>query len=324
MTTTTPDILKETLRSLARDAGLPLFGVCPPLYPEAAKEAYAAWIAAERHADLRYLATRRDITGGLHAVLPAARSVIVVGYPYGTARGEPSPPPPKDRPFGRVSLYAQGRDYHRSLETALKPLLARLGEEKAECKWAVDYGPFCERTLGQQAGLGFLGRNGCLINPTYGSYFFLAAVATSLALPFDAPLVHEGCGACRRCQKACPTGALDGNGQLDCRLCLAYHTIENKNELPPEVAAGLGRRLIGCDQCQRVCPYNRPFDPHRARLARLPAWLPLDEFMSLSEEEFRARYSGTALMRPGYRTLLRNARLIAAQSAAPENDTTDD
>lgn len=313
MDTTSPHILKDELRTLAHEAGLPLFGVCPPVYPEAAQRAFAHWIAAGRHAEMSYLAQRRDIREGLATLLPGLRSLLVVGYPYGAARDPGAPRPPKGRPYGRLSLYAQGRDYHRVLESALKPLLARLRGLGAQVKWAVDYGPFCERTLGQLAGLGFLGRNGCLIHPTYGSYFHLAVVATDLALTPDEPLAHPGCGDCRRCIKACPSGALGSDGQVDCRLCLSYHTIENKGELPPAVAARLGRRLIGCDQCQRVCPYNRPFDPHLARQARLPAWLSCAELLALSEQEFRARFAGTALMRPGYAAILRTARRIADQ-----------
>ena len=240
MDTTSPHILKDELRTLAHEAGLPLFGVCPPVYPEAAQRAFAHWIAAGRHAEMSYLAQRRDIREGLATLLPGLRSLLVVGYPYGAARDPGAPRPPKGRPYGRLSLYAQGRDYHRVLESALKPLLARLRGLGAQVKWAVDYGPFCERTLGQLAGLGFLGRNGCLIHPTYGSYFHLAVVATDLALTPDEPLAHPGCGDCRRCIKACPSGALGSDGQVDCRLCLSYHTIENKGELPPAVAARLG------------------------------------------------------------------------------------
>ncbi len=256
--------------------------------------------------------------------LPGARSILVAALPY----GRPWPRVEDGPARGVVSRYAWGEDYHRELRSKLEELARRIKAlfPGSRSRLQVDAGPLPERYLAWKAGLGWLGKNGCLYTETSGSYVFLGLLVT------DAPLEPHGqgregggdrCGSCRRCIEACPTGALgeapdkiaapSPGGLLDYRRCLAYLT--QAREFPPELTPHLGRRLWGCDTCQDVCPWNRDKargNPPPADLARPP----LEKIARLTRGEFRRLFGSTAAAWRGPVVLRRNARLILEQSSA--------
>ena len=214
---------------------------------------------------------------------------------------------------GLVSRYAWGSgDYHDVLRNALETLVERLKAEWGDFEYriCVDTAPLLERSYAQLAGLGWIGRNTCLINEPLGSWFFLGEILISLELPADTP-PPDRCGTCRRCIDACPTQALveeNGRWQLDAARCISTLTIEQRGETPAALRAATGHLVFGCDICQEVCPWNR-----RAPVTDEPAFQPLHAALDLEEaaaitaEEFRARFRGTALWRTKYTGLLRNA-----------------
>jgi epoxyqueuosine reductase len=297
----------ETIQRIARECGFELAGVAPA-GPVEDFARYQAWVARGYAGEMRYLIDhRREVRRDVRNLLPSARSVICVGKLYNTG-------PPRSAPGdARISRYAWGRDYHGVLRRGLERLVERLLEiEPFEWKICVDTAPLLERSLARAAGLGWIGKNTCLINEPAGSWFFLGAIVTSLEAEPGLP-PEDRCGTCARCIEACPTGALvpDGGGgwTLDSRRCISYLTIELRGPIPEELRAGVGQHLFGCDICQEVCPWNA-----RAPLTQEPAFreqpVRLDELEGMSEAGFRERFRDSAVARAKYAGLLRNAAVV--------------
>ncbi|MCA9530873.1 MAG: tRNA epoxyqueuosine(34) reductase QueG [Myxococcales bacterium] len=279
-----------------------------PLGVEA--ERLSAWLREGRHGSMSWMAeteaVRADPTDA--RMLEGARSVFVAAAPY--AR-------PGDAPrlgLGRVSRYARGRDYHNVLTKRLRKVVRWLESEGHSARLAVDTKPVMERAWAERAGVGFVGKNCCLIVPGLGSYVFLACVVTSAELVPDAPM-KQGCGACTRCLDACPTGAFTGPRQLDARRCISYLTIEERGAIPPALERRIGEWLFGCDVCQEVCPYNRT-RPEDAAVTEPFAEHPrfaggsLEELLSMTEAEHAAWAEGSPLRRAGRVALARNAAIV--------------
>lgn len=248
------------VKRLALEAGFDLAGVSPAALEPCHAKALGQWIADGFAGTMGYMARNGAARANPEHRLEGARSVISLAVNY----YHPDDPRPSTRSFGRVAKYAYGRDYHLIIEKMLKQLIRaiRAVEPAARLKGYVDTGPVLEKAFAQSAGLGFFGKNTNLITREYGSYVFLASLITDLALAAAEP--HEGsCGSCRLCIDACPTGALLGDHRLDARRCIAYLTIESKEDPPPELEARMGEWAFGCDVCQAVCPYN-----FRAKLTR--------------------------------------------------------
>ena len=229
---------------------------------------YRAWVEAGFAGEMRYLTDHRAaMRDDPRALLPAARSVICVGKLYNTPR--PYSTQFDDAELAWISRYAWGDDYHRVLRRGLGRLEARLRERAGaafESKICVDTAPLLERTYARLAGLGWIGKNTCLINQPRGSWFFLGELLVSLEIEPDAP-PPDRCGTCRRCIDACPTAAIvpfGGHYAVDSRLCISYFTIELRGGIPEERRAGNGGHVFGCDICQDVCPWNRRAPVHRA------------------------------------------------------------
>ncbi|MBP9128119.1 MAG: tRNA epoxyqueuosine(34) reductase QueG [Elusimicrobia bacterium] len=281
-------------------------------------ERLAAWSEQGNGAGMAWLG--RDPAGRASPVsfLAQAQSVITLAVSYGGGEFPPAP----GVPYGRVARYAWGQDYHTVIQARLDLFKERLRREFGDvaARPSVDVEPFLERAFARRAGLGFVGKNTNLIVPGAGSFLFLATVVVGLGLPSDEP-VRPGCGSCVRCAEHCPTGALDTPYSLDARLCLAYHTVENRGAIPIPLRERWGDWLLGCDTCQDVCPFNaRPLESRWPEFSpdRGPGpWVSLADVLSFrNNESFHARFGKTALVRPKRAGLVRNACLAAAHIGA--------
>ncbi len=302
---------REAFLGAARRAGFQLAGIAPAA-PVDDFPVFQEWVADGLAGPLHYLTDHR---AGLRAdprrLMPAARSVVCVGLLYHA--------PGPDR--HSVSRYAWGNaDYHDlvrgMLERVVQEVRAELGP--FESRICVDTAPLLERSLARRAGLGWIGRNTCLIHQPMGSWFFLGEVLTSLEMAPDSP-PPDRCGTCRRCIDACPTGALvpagGGRYRLDARLCISTWTIEQRGALPEEAREKMGHLIFGCDICQEVCPWNRkaPLTP-MAEFQPLYPNPDLAELAGLAAEEFRERFRRTPVWRARYAGMLRNAATAMGNS----------
>lgn len=260
------------------------------------------WIGAGRHAGMAYLEKTADVRASPENLLPGARSVVCLAAPYRSA-------PLRARDGSAIARYAAGADYHGSLRKSAIRVAKSVGrrlEEPFGWRVCVDSTPLAERSFAAAAGLGWIGKNGCLIDRELGSWLLLAEIVTDLDLPADDP-VAESCGSCVRCLESCPTGAFLAPGLLDAARCLAYWTIESRGPIPHEIQAALGDRVFGCDVCQEACPWNGG-----ATAEAGPATIPTRaEWLAMGKGEWRRRFGASALNRAGRRGVQRNAAASA-------------
>jgi epoxyqueuosine reductase len=300
--------LEDRLKRQARELGFDLVGVAPAA-PADGFGNLRAWLAAGYAGTMDYLHKNAEARRHPASILPDVRSVVMAGMSYHQPATGPEPA------VGKVARYARGADYHEVLWRRLERLLDWLQAERPGChgRAVADSAPLLERDFARRAGLGWIGKNTLLLNPTTGSYFVLGALLVDVELRPDEPFEAEHCGSCTACLDACPTGAFPAPGVLDARRCVSYLTIENKGPIPPELRPGVGGWLFGCDICQEVCPWNHKAPPGtEPKLQPLPWLAALDaaELLGLSEEEFARRFEGTALLRARRRGLLRNAAAV--------------
>ena len=221
---------------------------------------------------------------------------------------------------GRISRYAWGEDYHRWLLSRLEALVQRIVAQAGPFPYRcyVDTGPLLERAWAQAAGLGWVGKNACLLHPCLGSYLFLGVALLGVDLEPTPLSAFPTCGCCTRCLEACPTGALIAPGLVDARRCLAYLTIEHRGPIPEPLRPAVGEWLFGCDLCQEVCPWNRrPLAVHATETPPPGATLSLPELLALDEAGFRARFRVTPLWRATRAGLARNAALVLGNRGDP-------
>ncbi len=312
------------VRDLARACGFDLAGVAAA-EPSADRARYHAWTAAGYAGEMRYLTDRRaEVRDDPRNLLPSARSVICVGKLYNTAL--PYSTELQDARLAWISRYAWGEDYHATVRRGLERLDAMLRERAGgeyESKLCVDTAPLLERSYARAAGLGWIGKNTCLIHEGSGSWFFLGEILTSLELapPIESTAPPpDRCGTCTRCIEACPTAAIEPGGYaLDARRCISYFTIELRSAIPEEWRAAMGGHVFGCDICQDVCPWNRRApvtdEPDFAAREFAP---PLERLAAMEEEEFRAVFGGTPVVRARYAGFLRN--VAVAMGARPREE----
>ncbi|BDG05780.1 tRNA epoxyqueuosine(34) reductase QueG [Anaeromyxobacter oryzae] len=300
------------VKAAARRAGFSKCGIAcaEPLDPAPLDRV----LARGGEADMVWLRTQRAERLDPARLLPGARSVVALALAYGAAAGDPAPPPGA----GEVARYARGRDYHAVVKKKLKALAAGIAEVDPDARVlaTADVAPVMEKAWAQRAGIGWVGKNGCLITPEHGSWVVLATALLDRELEPDPP--HpERCGSCDACLPACPTGAIPEPGLVDARRCISFWTIERRGPIPGDVAGGLGRWMFGCDDCQTACPWNRAGavagDPGLAPRPEQAA-LGIDDLLALTEDEYRRRFWGTALARARYDGLVRNAVLAAGRS----------
>jgi epoxyqueuosine reductase len=295
--------LAESVKSRALDLGFDRVAIGPATPPEHG-DAFLRWIEAGYAGTMGYLERRLGERLEPARVLRGARSVVCVALNY--YQGESAPDPS----WGPVARYAWGRDYHDVMTPRLEVLAAHLTEAcGAVSKGYVDTGPVLERDLAARAGLGWVGKNTMLLHPDLGSWFLIGVLLTSAALDFDEPL-PDRCGSCRACLDACPTGAFAAPYVLDARRCISYLTIEHRGAIDPALESELGAWEFGCDICQDVCPWNRkaPVTDEGAFLPSAP-YPGAERIGAMSDEAIRARFAGTALLRPKPAGLRRNATI---------------
>ena len=298
------DVTAAQVKTRASELGFDLCGVARahPLAPERLDH----WLSRGWDAGLGYVRDRREERLDPARLVEGARSVIVVAASYAPAPEDPQPEP------GELTIarYARGRDYHNVVLKPVRKLAAWLRARGAAVYAEVDAGAVMEKAWAQEAGIGWIGKNGCLIHERLGSWLLLGALITNATLEADAP--HpDRCGECALCIPACPTEAIREPRYVDSARCIAYHTIEHREAIPDDIARRAGSRLFGCDACQDVCPWNRraPAATLVQLRARTPS-LPADEVLSLTGAEARRRFEGTPLLRAGRDGLVRTALAV--------------
>jgi epoxyqueuosine reductase len=322
-----PAEITGSIRLKAREMGFGAVGVAP-VRPSGHGDAYTRWIGEGMHGEMAYLARedavakRRDPA----VLVPGARSAVVVALEYFNADAHPETA--ADPARGIVARYARNHDYHELMKERLIALQEWINAEllPVQGRAYVDTGAVLERELAQRAGLGWYGRNTMLIQPRRGSYWFLGVILLDVELAYDAPFEAEHCGTCSACVSACPTGALLGRDEagaprMDARRCISYLTIELRGPIPRDLRPRIGNRVYGCDICQEVCPWNRFATPssEEAFLAREGLDGPsLIEWMTMTQEEFSARFKGSPIKRAKRRGLLRNVAVALGNWGAPE------
>lgn len=312
--------LEQCIKEEARRLGFDLAGITTP-DPPPHFETFLSWLEAGRHGTMAYLASERsrERRADPRRILPECRSILVLAMRYPASR------PPVTPASGQIASYAWGRDYHLVIEERLQALaefiIAQVGHP-IPYRYYTDTGPILERDLAQRAGLGWIGKNTCLIHPRYGSYLLLAELLLGLELQPDPPFITDHCGRCTRCIEACPTHCILPDRTIDARRCISYLTIENKGEIPQELRPALGDWIFGCDECQRVCPWNRFADPngHPALAPQAPrAETPLREAFSLDPEAFAARFRHSPIKRAKRRGFLRNVAVALGNIGTPDD-----
>ncbi len=313
--------LEARIKAQARQLGFDLVGITtcdpPPHF-----DAYAQWVAAGRHGTMHYLASERALArrANPRLILPECQSLLVLGMRY-TPQTTEEPAPTQ----GRVASYAWGDDYHELIPPRLQALVAFIEAETGAPvpnRWYTDTGPVLERDLAQRAGLGWIGKNTCLIAPRVGSYFFLAEILLGLALQPDTPFTSDHCGSCTRCIEACPTQCILPDRTLDAQRCISYLTIENKGEIPENLRPHLDNWIFGCDVCQMVCPWNLRFAAPPKEAAFAPReGLPHPDLiasLALTPQEFNRKFKGSPIKRAKRRGYLRNAAVALGNRYTPK------
>ncbi|MBC7173856.1 MAG: tRNA epoxyqueuosine(34) reductase QueG, partial [Polyangiaceae bacterium] len=302
--------LTRIVKERALELGFARTGVAAAerLEPEGAR--LRTYVAEGRHGEMAYMADTAEVRAdpGHPNMLAGARSVLVLAAPYARPPAVIGPAP------GRMARYAHGRDYHNVLNRRVRKLEKLLRGLGHDARASVDTRPVLERAWAQRAGLGFIGKNCCLIVPGIGSHVFLACVVTSAELVPDAPM-KERCGSCTLCLDGCPTRAFVGPRELDARRCISYLTIEKRGPIAEELRAPIGDWVYGCDVCQDVCPYNRtslPPEEQTAPFAADPRWSEVraEDFLSMDEDSFRKLAEGSPVKRAGVDGFARNAAIV--------------
>ena len=316
--------LEEAIRAEAERLGFVACGFARADAADPAGVDLRRWLGAGHHGTMQWMETRAHHRISANALWPEAKAAIALGMSYAPAIDPLELADQAER--GRISVYAQGGDYHKTVKKALKAL-ARFIVERApsELKVFVDTAPVMEKPLAQAAGIGWQGKHTNLVSREHGSWLFLGVILTSLELEPDPP-ADEGvhCGSCRRCLDACPTQAFDGPHRIDARRCISYLTIEHDGPIPEQFRKPMGNRIYGCDDCLAVCPWNRFAHSAAANRAFVPraelAAPRLGDLLALDDAAFREMFAGSPIKRIGRNRMIRNC-LIAAGNSGDETLT---
>jgi epoxyqueuosine reductase len=313
--------LKRRFVERARALGFAAVGFAPAADDPVRAGRLREWLAEGRHGEMEWMEARADVRQGPQSLWPEAKSAIALGMSYAPAADPLALEGDPER--ARISVYAQGGDYHDTVKKALKALARWLVAEApgTELKVFVDTAPVMEKPLGQMAGIGWQGKHTNLVSREHGNWLFLGAIYTTLPFAPDTP--HDDrCGSCNACQDACPTAAFPAPYRLDARRCISYLTIELKGPIPHEFREAIGNRIYGCDDCLAVCPWNKfaaTAARHRAFLPRAELAAPrLKELLALDDAGFRRLFSGSPVKRIGRDRMVRNCLIAAGNSGNAE------
>ncbi len=315
--------VRDDIKAEADRLGFTLYGITlptPPLhYP-----VYEKWLADGRQGTMAYLNTERarQRRANPAPILAGCQSILVFGMrypaPLKVLAGENA------EPHGKIASYAWGEDYHWVIPARLDQLIGRLEKiigQTLNQRAYTDTGPILERDFAQAAGLGWIGKNTCLISPTQGSYFLLAEVLLNVEIEPDRPFVPDRCGSCSRCIKACPTHCILSDRTLDARRCISYLTIEHKGLIAPDLRPLMGDWIFGCDVCQTVCPWNIRFTHSASEPAFSMsldiAWPVLHSELTLSLQEFNRKFRRSPVLRTKRRGYLRNIAIALGNAKDP-------
>ncbi|GAB6051688.1 tRNA epoxyqueuosine(34) reductase QueG [Magnetospira thiophila] len=316
---TSPRNQRENIRAKALDLGFNACGFTRASSRTEDRESLRAYLDQGRHEDMTWMAETFDRRADPHVLWPEAKTVIALGMNYGPGQDPLALAEHPDR--GRISVYAQGKDYHDIIKKRLKALARWMTVTfGGEVKVFVDTAPVMEKPLARQAGLGWTGKHTNLVSREFGSWLFLGEIFTSLDLPIDR-FMPDHCGSCDACRSACPTDALHTPYQMDTGRCLSYLTIETKNPIPAELRSQMGNRIYGCDDCLSVCPWNKfaaptseaGFQP-RAEMSA-PR---LADLARLDDAGFRDVFAGSPVKRVGRDRFVHNVLIALGNSAQPE------
>ena len=296
------------IKAEARRLGFDGCGISQSTYLETDAGCLNNWLDKDYHGSMTYMANHADKRTDPRLLVPGSKSVISVLLNYYPATGQ------KNRDAPVLSKYAYGEDYHRVMHKKLKKLLSFIHETLTPVNGRsfVDSAPVLDRAWAARAGLGWIGKNTCLISPALGSFFFIGSLVVDIPVSYDKPM-RDFCGSCNRCIRACPPQALVSPRILDARRCISYLTIENKGEINPDFRDKFANRVFGCDICQDVCPWNRKAVPHRVKeFEPLPGLLHMTrgEWYAIGEEEFNKKFAKSPIKRAKYKGFRRNLEFI--------------
>jgi epoxyqueuosine reductase len=320
-----PKDLKERIKIKSKQLGFLLSGVTTP-DPPPHLSVFEDWLKQGRNASMDYMADDRSRArrADPRLILPDCKSILVLAISYSNPSLTPGLFPEREDVRGKVAAYAWGADYHQLLPERLQALVAFIEEQVGQPvanRWYTDTGPILERELAQRAGLGWIGKNTCLIGPKHGSYFLLAEIFLDLELEPDLPFTTDRCGTCTRCIEACPTDCILSDRTIDASRCISYLTIELKDDISPELRPLMDGWVFGCDICQMVCPWNR-----FAALDGDPAFNPRGDVsqpnlireLELSLNDFNLKFKNSPIQRAKRRGYLRNVAVALGNEGKPE------
>jgi len=300
--------LENEIKARAASLGFPLCGITTA-EPPAGYSRYLDWLARQHHARMAFLesAYHKEMRKDPTALFPGLRSIIVLGLPYRL----PDPGQIDQRERGLISGYAIEEDYHQRIPVLLQPLIDFLAESyqvSTRPRVFSDSAPILERELAQRAGLGWIGRNGCLISPGSGSSFLLAEIFTDIPLQPDTSFVADHCGSCTKCIDACPTGCILPDRTIDSSRCLSYHSIENRKKIPPAMMERFSNQLFGCEICQVKCPWNRFSSSDRifSVISNSLEFEELEAILRMDATGFNQRFGNTPVSRVRINGVKRN------------------
>ena len=300
----------RVIKNIAADMGFDHCGIAKAHRLEEDARRLENWLNKGMHGTMQYMEDHFDLRIDPSKLVPGARSVITLLFNYFPAQQQPPGVP-------KISKYALGNDYHEVIRTKLKLFLQKIKEQVGEIsgRGFVDSAPVLERSWAQNAGIGWVGKNGNLISKQGGSFFFIATLITDLELEYDAPFIKDHCGTCTKCIDACPTEAILPDKVVDGSKCISYFTIELKEALIPGAMKGkFDNWMFGCDVCQDVCPWNRFSKPtHELNFTPLPEVLHFtkNDWEELTEENFKTIFRNSPLRRSKYQGIKRNLKFIS-------------
>jgi epoxyqueuosine reductase len=313
------DIVKAKIKTEASHLGFSLCGFTTPAPPEKF-EIFERWLEQGHHAQMSYLSSTKNMETRKNPLLlmPEAQSVICIAFPY-PIRNQGAL---EEKRIAMIAGYAMDEDYHLVLPRLLRQLVSRVESiinKPLQFKIFTDSAPINERGMAKRAGLGWIGKNSCLISPKIGSVFLLAELFTDLEISPDKPFTEDRCGSCDRCIRSCPCSCILSDRTINSNDCISYQTIENRGSIPQELFLKIGNWLFGCDVCQMVCPWNRKI----ANLQNLIPSLDLETsdliaLLKLDPNSFSNRFRNTALARAKWKGLVRNALIVLGNSRMVE------